>query len=149
MGVNIDSYLPAPILDAKYEKLDIYHVVKTHCSYRSLAQQADLQALLARHTKLFDGMLGKYPGKPIHIELLEGLQPVYWWSYPVLVVHMDMFLRELNHLVEIGVLSPTRDTEQGASYLYNKQKWWAHMLGLQHAQTEQGDQAHTVYLVHH
>ena len=113
MGVDIDSYLSAPILDAKYEKLDINHVVTTHCSHLTSTQQSDLRMLLSRHTKLFDGSLGKYPGKPMHIELVEGAQPVYRRPYPVPMVHMETFKRELNHLVELGVLSPTRDTEWG------------------------------------
>ena len=46
MGVEIDSYLSAPIFDAKYEKLDIDAVVSTHCAHLSSSQQKDLQALL-------------------------------------------------------------------------------------------------------
>ena len=55
MGVDLDSYLSAPILDAKYERLDIDHVVRVHCRHLTTPQQADLRTLLARHTKLFDG----------------------------------------------------------------------------------------------
>ena len=113
LGRDIDSFLSAPILDAKYEKLDINSIVSTHCAHLSPSQQGDLQALLSKHTKLFDGTLGRYPGKPMHIELEEGAQPVYRRPYPVPVVHMETFRRELEHLVQIGVLTPTRDTEWG------------------------------------
>ena len=49
----------------------------------------------------------------MHIELETGTQPVYRWPYPVPMVHMATFKKELDHLVEIGVLSPVRDTEWG------------------------------------
>ena len=113
MGINIDSYLSAPILDAKYEKLDVDSLVSTHCSHLLVSQQADLRALLRKHAKLFDGTLGRYPGEPMHIELEEGAQPVYRRPYPVPVVRMETFRKELEHLVQIGVLSPTRDSEWG------------------------------------
>ena len=109
----MDSYLSAPILDAKYEKLDIDAIVSTHCAHLSPSQQDDLQALLHKHSKLFDSMLGCYPGKQMHIELKEWAQPVYWRPYPVPVVHMETFCRELEHLVRSGVLTPTWDSEWG------------------------------------
>ncbi len=58
-------------------------------------------------------MIGRYPGEPMHIELETGTQPVYCWPYPVPMVHMATFKKELDHLVEIGVLSPVRDTKWG------------------------------------
>jgi hypothetical protein len=62
---------------------------------------------------LFDGTLGLYPGELMHIELKEGAQPVYRRPYPVPMVHMATFKKELEHLVELGVLSPVWDTEWG------------------------------------
>ena len=112
-GIEIDQYLSAPILDAKYEKLDAHTLVTTHCPHLSPSQQDDLRMLLSKHSKLFDGTLGRYPGEPMHIELEEGAQPVYRRPYPVPVVHMETFRKELDHLVQIGVLSPTRDSEWG------------------------------------
>ena len=114
LGFEVDEcYLTTPILDAKYDKWTIDEVINEHCSHLTLDQQADMRALLARHSKLFDGTLGKYPGEPMHIELIPGAQPVYRRPYPVPQVHMQAFKKELDHLVEIGVLSPVRDTEWG------------------------------------
>ena len=113
MGVDVDSYLAAPIKDAKYERLDVEAVLKEHCSHLSPTQQGDLRVLLRKHEKLFDGTLGKYPGAPMHIELEEGARPVYRRPYPVPQVHLKTFKKELDHLVAMGVLSPARDTEWG------------------------------------
>ena len=113
LGIDINSYLSSPILYAKYEKLDVESVVTTHCAHLSASQQEELTALLSKHTKLFDGTLGRYPGTSMHIELEEGATPVYRRPYPVPVVHMETFRRELEHLFKIGVLSPTRDSEWG------------------------------------
>ncbi|KAL7551584.1 hypothetical protein ACHAWF_014769 [Thalassiosira exigua] len=51
--------------------------------------------------------------EPMYIELEPGAQPVYRRPYPVPRVHMATFKKELDHLVELGVLSPIRDTEWG------------------------------------
>lgn len=113
LGFDVDSYLSVPIMDAKYEKLDIETVVTEHCAHLTTEQQADLRVLLAKHAKLFDGTLGRYPGEPMHIEVEPGAQPVYKRPYPVPHVHLETFKKELDHLVAIGVLSPVRDTEWG------------------------------------
>ena len=61
-------------------------------------------------TKLFDGTLGVYPHRQFHIDLIQGAVAKHARTYPVLVIHLQAFKKELLHLVEIGVLSP-----QGAS----------------------------------
>ena len=49
----------------------------------------------------------------MHIDLEPDARPVYRRPYPVPQVHMKTFKKELDHLVELGVLSPVRDTEWG------------------------------------
>ncbi len=77
MGLDICSYLSSPMLDAKYEKVNIDDVISENCQHLTLDQQRDLHGLLSKYRKLFDGTLGSYPGEPMHIELEEGEQPVY------------------------------------------------------------------------
>ncbi len=66
-----------------------------------------------KYRKLFDGTLGKHTAEPMHIKLEDGAQPVCRRPYPIPMVHMATFKKELDHVVEIGVLLPVRDTEWG------------------------------------
>ena len=99
----LEAYVANPILDAKYEETSAAEVAakQTHLTD---SQKADLERLLSKYSKLFDGSLGKYPHKEFHIELEEKARPVHSRSYPVPRVHHDVFKKELNHLCELGVL---------------------------------------------
>ena len=101
----LDSHFAAPIMDAKYEKLDIPELVKglTHLTEE---QQQDLKGLLEKHQKLFDGTLGVYPHRKFHIEIEPDAKPVHARPYAVPHVHLEVFKKELQHLVKLGVLSP-------------------------------------------
>ena len=61
---NLECYTAAPILDAKYEKVNIDDVIAEQ-SHLSESQQKDLKSLLEKHEKLFDGTLGVYPHKNV------------------------------------------------------------------------------------
>ncbi len=97
------------ILDAKYEKVEIDEVIN-QLNHLDPHQKEDLKKVLLGHTKLFDGTLGVYPHRKFHIDLIEGAVAKHARPYPVPVIHLQAFKKELLHLVEIGVLSP-----QGAS----------------------------------
>ena len=107
----LDGYLsnPIPILDAKYEKADIDEVT-TMQKHLTKEQQRELATLLRKHEKLFNGTLGLYPHKKVHIDVEPNAKPVHSRAYPIPRVQLETFKRELMHLVRIGVLSP-----QGAS----------------------------------
>jgi hypothetical protein len=97
------------ILDAKYEKVEVDEVTN-QLTHLNLQQKEDLKQVLKEHTKLFDGTLGVYPHRKFHINLIPGAVAKHAGPYPVPVIHLAAFKKELFHLVEIGVLSP-----QGAS----------------------------------
>ena len=76
-------------------------------------QTTSIKRYILKHETLFDGVLKTFPGQPMHIDLIPGATPVYRRPYPVPQVHLQTFKNELYHLVDIGVLSPVRDTEWG------------------------------------
>jgi hypothetical protein len=92
------------ILDAKYEKVEIDEVIN-QLNHLTLEKKEDLRKVLKEHTKIFDGTLGVYPHKKIHIDLVPGAISKHARPYPVPVIHLNAFKKELLYLVEIGVLS--------------------------------------------
>jgi hypothetical protein len=110
---GMDWYDPtcyaSEILDAKYEK-DLVDDVIDQLDHLNAQQKNDLKGVLNEHTKLFDGTLGVYPHRKFHIYLMSGAVTKHFIPYAILVIHVEAFKKELNHLVKIGVLSP-----QGAS----------------------------------
>jgi hypothetical protein len=96
-------------LDAKYGEVSTDGVVDrlTHLNDK---QKQDLKVLLKDFTKLFDGTLGVYLHKKFHINLVPGARPKHHQPYAIPCIHLAAFKKELDRLVQIGVLSP-----QGAS----------------------------------
>ena len=67
-------------------------------------QQNILKSILDKYNKLFDGGLGHYTKTKIHIDLDPSIQPRHFKPYPIPKIHLPTFKKELDHLVEIGVL---------------------------------------------
>ena len=101
-GDRYDEYA-ASILDEKYEKVDVDGLAKEQSNLTEI-QQEDLHVLFKKHEELFSGKLGYYPHRKFHIEIEQGAQPVHEREYPVPHLHKETFKKELDHLVEIGVL---------------------------------------------
>lgn len=76
LGMEPDSCLVTPIMDTKHKKADLSAVVEENYGYLTAQQQEELEALLQKHEKLFDGCLYRHPGKLMHIELEEGVQSI-------------------------------------------------------------------------
>ena len=100
------------ILDAFYEQIDIEDVCKMQ-THLTTEQQQQLLQVLKKYSKVFSNDLGCYPHKQFHIELEPGAKPVHRRAYPVPQMHLETFKKELDHLVEIGVLSPQGSSEWG------------------------------------
>jgi hypothetical protein len=66
-------------------------------------------------TKLFDGT-------KFHIDLLPGAIAKHARPYPVPVIHLNAFKKELLHLVKIGVLSPQGVSEWASPTLLTPQQ---------------------------
>ena len=52
-----------------------------------------------------------YPHKKFHIDTDQDARPTYSQPYSIPQIHMLAFKKELDHLVEIGVLIPQNESE--------------------------------------
>ncbi len=98
---NILNNNSAWILDARYEQVDI-NKVAVNQKHLTQIQCLDLQNVLAKYEKLFDGSHGVYLHK-VHIDLIPGSEPVHHRVYPVLYVHEQSFKKELQYMFDIGI----------------------------------------------
>jgi hypothetical protein len=70
------------ILDAKYERINVAEVVK-RLTHLNAHQKADLLQVLQENDKMFDGTLGVYPHKKVHIDIDSNAKPVNSRPYSV------------------------------------------------------------------
>ena len=124
----LENYLASPILDAKYEKTSIDGVVAQQ-NHLNDEQKRDLKRILDKHSKLFDGTLGVYPHKKFSIEMESDAKSVHARPYSVPKIHLEVFKKELQHLVKLGVLSP-QGTSEWASPTFIIPKKMAESAGL-------------------
>jgi hypothetical protein len=60
---------------------------------------------------MFNGTLGVYPYKKVHINIDPNAKPVHSRPYPVPQIHLKTFKKKLNQLVRIGVLAAQQESE--------------------------------------
>jgi hypothetical protein len=89
---------------------DIVHQL-THLNDK---QKQDLKVLLKVFTRLFNGTLGVYLHKKFHINFVPGAQPKHSQPFVIPHIHLVAFRKELDRLVQIGVLSPQGTREWGS-----------------------------------
>jgi hypothetical protein len=63
-----------------------------------------LLELLLKFEELFDGTLGDWKLPPVSFELKEGAKPYHGRSFPIPKIHKATLMKEIDHLVLIGVL---------------------------------------------
>ena len=98
------------ILDAKYEKADLKQVVKS-LEYLKKHEKKSLLKLLQKHETMFDGTLRTYTGSKYKIELQEGATPYHAKAFPIPRIHEETLKKEVNRLVEIGVLKRINNSQ--------------------------------------
>ena len=103
-------YSQQQIKESKYEKVNIEDVLSDQ-EHLNDSDKQSLRRVLERHTKLFDGNLGRYPHKKMDLELIDGAQPVHLKAYSVPRIHHEVFKNELRRLCQIGVLTRVGSTE--------------------------------------
>ena len=101
------------ILDAKYEKANLYHEVHK-CNHLTPEQQQSLLELLQKYEHLFDGTLGKWKSEPYDIQLKERAQPYHARAYSIPRVYEQTLRDEVQRLVKIGVLRKINQSQWAA-----------------------------------
>ena len=80
-----------------------------------------MKRFLLKYPKLFDGKLRKYEEWLFHINVNPDAKPIAKRACPVPRKQWEVFKRELDHLVELGVLSPAGASEwQLSSFIIPK-----------------------------
>jgi hypothetical protein len=78
--------------------------------------------MLNKFGELFDGSLGCYPHKKMHLELLPDAKSVHSKPYAVPRAHEEVFKNELDHLCTLGVLERCVASEWGAPIIPKKDR---------------------------
>jgi hypothetical protein len=92
------------ILDAKYSKVDLQSAVRDNCKHLSADQQKKLLQLLKKYELLFDGTLGDWKTKLVSFQHKEGVSLYHGQAFPVPKIHKEIFVKEVERLVKLGVL---------------------------------------------
>ena len=101
------GYHSKTIKESSYNSQSIEDVVSS-CTHLNKSQQQDLLHILHKYKTLFNGTLGKYPHKQVHLELLPEATLHRSRPYQIPKAHMKVFKADL---VCIGVLEPTCQSE--------------------------------------
>ena len=67
--------------------------------------------VLRIHLKLFQGKWGNWKGATVEIELIPGATPCTAGPFPVPQAYRQLVKDEVYRLVEIGLLSPMKESE--------------------------------------
>ena len=65
--------------------------------------------LLLQNENLFDGTLGTFHTKPIHLELKKDTVPKHHKAFPAAKIHEETLKKELGQLCKLGVLKKNSD----------------------------------------
>jgi hypothetical protein len=112
-GPDDDVFAITTILDAKYDGATPEEVAEQQ-KHLTVTQREDIRRLVAKYPKLFSNELRLYPHRKIHLEIDPAAIPKHFRPYSVARAHLDVFKKELDRLVGIGVLRPCGATEWAA-----------------------------------
>jgi transposase InsO family protein len=101
------------ILDAKYDGATPEEVAQKQ-THLTQSQREDIRRLVAKYPKLFSNKLRLYPHRKIHLEIDPTAIPKHCRPYSVARAHLQVFKKELDRLVSIGVLRQCGATEWAA-----------------------------------
>ena len=92
------------IIDATYERADLNKRISTNCNHLSSEVQKLMLNLLKEFEPLFYGTLGDFQTNPVELELLPGSKSKHFKAFPVPKIHERTLKKEIDRLVNLGVL---------------------------------------------
>ena len=98
------------ILDAKYEKADLPKIIKENCEHLNVNEKNSLLHTLLNFEGLFDGSLGEWQTKPVSVEIKPNVTPYHAKPFGIPQIHMDTVKKEVERLVELGVLEKDHES---------------------------------------
>ena len=99
------------ILPAKHEGVESLDSVASAQDHSMPEQREKLLGAFQGHDKLFEGKLGCFPKRKIHLDLKPGSKPHHARPHPVLLKQTKLFQDEAAHLAKEGALAPCGATE--------------------------------------
>jgi hypothetical protein len=100
-------------------------------THLSSSQQEDYKKLLSKDDTLFDGTLGQYPHKKLHLQLKEGAVSVHHKASPIAHAHTEVFKKRTSTL---GTYWHTRmhwSYQMGYPNIYHPEKRLSSLRGIQ------------------
>ena len=102
------------ILNAGQEKeSDLGKIVNNYTHLKEFERKKPLN-MLQEYEGFFDGKLGLRKIKPVSIELKPGSKPYHGKAFPVPHIHKELFRKEIDSLVELGVLEKDSSSDWAA-----------------------------------
>ncbi len=89
-STTISNRFKSNIQDAKYERVDPELVAEKQ-AHLTTQQRKDLADVLGKYDKLFDGTLGRYPHRKVHLDIAENAIPKHQRPYSVARTHETVF----------------------------------------------------------
>lgn len=101
------------ILDAKYEKQDLKTIVR-ELKHLTETEQQQMKNLLQEHEELFSGQLGRWRNLKVEATIKPNSTPFHCQK-PIRIphIHVETLRKEVDRLVEIGVLAPISGETSG------------------------------------
>ena len=90
--------------------------METQCQNLTEIQRKELLKLLQIFEELFNVTLGTWKKYPEEFELNQDKKPICSRTYPVTKVHEEMFKKEVECLVLLGVIEVAINSEWGYPY---------------------------------
>ena len=102
-----------PLLDAKYEKPDLFKEV-TKLTHLNSEEKDKLLTVLLKTQGAFQGTKGTWTGKPIRLKIKKESKPFFSKPYKIPQAYRKKVKKEVDILIKIGLLTRITESEWGA-----------------------------------